>query len=77
MVIIKVIAETPPEKNNIFYTRNVVQKDLLIKTLYENKNCPYSQFFWSEWGKIRTQKTLNKDTFYAVKRLQSRNMTDQ
>ena len=28
--------------------------------------CPYSEFFWSECGKIRTTKTPNTDTFHAV-----------
>ena len=27
---------------------------------------PYSKFFWSECGKIRTRKTPNTDTFHAV-----------
>ena len=44
------------------------------------KNCPYSKFFWSvfsriqsislriqcQWGKIRTRKTSNTDSFHAV-----------
>ena len=28
--------------------------------------CPYSEFFWSECGKMRMRKTPNMDTFYAV-----------
>ena len=34
--------------------------------LSQRKKCPYSEFFWSEWGKIRTRKALNIDTFHAV-----------
>ena len=30
------------------------------------ENCPYSEFYWSECGKIRTRKTLNTQTFHAV-----------
>ena len=30
------------------------------------KNCPYSEVFRSEWEKIRTIKTPNANTFYAV-----------
>ena len=30
------------------------------------KKCPYSEFFWSECGKIRTRKTPNTDTFYTL-----------
>ena len=31
-----------------------------------HEQCPYSELFWYECGKIRTRITLNKDTFYAV-----------
>ena len=30
------------------------------------KKCPYSEFFWSAFSRIRTKKTPNTDTFYAV-----------
>ena len=30
------------------------------------ENCPYSEFFSSECGKIWTRKTSNTDTFHAV-----------
>ena len=30
------------------------------------KNCPYSELFWSEYGKIRNRITPNTDTFHVV-----------
>ena len=30
------------------------------------KNCPYSEFYWSKCGKMRTRKTPNTVTFHAV-----------
>ena len=29
------------------------------------EKCPYSEFFWSKCGKVRTRKTPNTDTFHA------------
>ena len=37
-----------------------------MKRLTLHKKCPYSEFLWSECGKIRIRKTTNTDTFYAV-----------
>ena len=31
-----------------------------------HEKCPYSDLFWSEWGKIRTRKTPDTYTFQAV-----------
>ena len=31
------------------------------------KSCPYSEFFWSECGKMQTRITSSTDTFHAVK----------
>ena len=56
MVIIKVIAETPPEKNNIFYTRNVVQKDLLIKHCVKIKTVRIRSFSGPNGGKYGPKK---------------------
>ena len=30
------------------------------------EKCPYSEFFWSECGKIRIRKTKNTDTLHPV-----------
>ena len=46
----------------LFYNNHMRISQLLSET------CRYSEFFWSECVKIRTRKTPNTDTFYAVTR---------
>ena len=43
------------------------------------KNCPYSELFWSafsriqsECGEMRTKITANTDTFHAVKQIETK-----
>ena len=42
-----------------------IKRKLKVKTLREK--CQYSEFYWSVFCHIRTRKTLNMDTFHAVK----------
>ena len=35
-------------------------------TMTLRKKCPYSEFFWSAFSRIRTRITPNTDTFHAV-----------
>ena len=41
----------------------------MLHLLNTNINCPYLEFFWSECEKMRTRKTPNTNTFYAVRTL--------
>ena len=54
----------------IFFFRAIVQpilnKEIINKINALPKKCPYSELFWSEWGKMRTRITPNTDTFHAV-----------
>ena len=37
-----------------------------IATISLREKCPYSEFFWSVFSRIRTRKTPNMGTFYAA-----------
>ena len=62
------LVEFIPEE--IHFLNRIINKDAL------RKKCPHSEFFWTvffcirtEYGEIRTKKTPNTDTFYAVMNL--------
>ena len=43
----------------------IARAQTISRTLHEK--CPYSELFWSVSSRIRTRKSPNTDTFYAVK----------
>ena len=44
----------------------MVESSLSIVDLLLREKCPYSEFFWSVFSRIRTKKTPNTDIFNAV-----------
>ena len=59
--------------SNIFCQHLFLMQDFLQlfrRKSIKIKKCPYSEFFWSECGEIRTRNTPNTDTFHACYILQ-------
>ena len=58
-------------KNIKFFVKDFLRqcaqsRSFLRKEFALCEEFPYSEFFWSECGKIRTRKTPNTNTFYTV-----------
>ena len=61
---LRVVSLLPYELSLLFHYDHVCACEYLCNTL--RKKTPHSKFFWSECRKIRTRKTPNTYTFYAV-----------